>query len=118
MSNSERSSKTASGRMLDDRVMSGKKEMGDGTRLVSSNPRDLLRRYLQAELDTDRMLTPVTGGKIDPQMGSVFQRPISPVQDFRFQGSTVDESGPPLETPNCKTITTNDGERRFSVGGG
>jgi hypothetical protein len=118
MSNSERSSRSASGQMLDDGVMSGKNEMGAGTRLVSSNsnPRDLLRRYLRADLDTDRMLTPVTGGKIDPQIGSVFQRPISPVQDFRFHGLTVDESGPPPETPNRNTITINDGEHRFSVG--
>ncbi len=72
MSDSGRPSKAASGRMLDDGPMSKRKEMDDGTGSVMSNSRNILRRYLRADLDSDRMLSPVSGGKIDPQMGSVF----------------------------------------------
>ena len=95
MSNSDRPSISASGRLLDEGSRSEKKEMGDEAGLVMSNSRDILRRYLHAGLDSDRRHTSLSGGIIDPQMGSVHHRPISPVQNFRFQHLTVDGSVPP-----------------------
>ena len=122
MSNSGLLSKAASGRMLDDGSMSGRKEMGDETGFNSSTfSRNILQRYLHADRNPDRRLTQgVTGGEIDPIMGSVFPRPISPVHDFPFRSSTVDESDSHLpETPIRTPITTpiSSGEHRFPMGG-
>jgi hypothetical protein len=118
MSNSGRKPKVASSRLLNDGSMSAKKEMGEGAGIAALSSRNLLRRYLHADLGSDLPCPPVAVGEIDPQMGFVFRRPISPVQDFRFQNSTADGSGfLPPETPNRTTITTpSSGERRVSVG--
>ncbi len=42
----------------------------------------------------DRILTPVGLDSIDPGLGSVFARDISPVRNFRFSDSTVAETDP------------------------
>jgi hypothetical protein len=79
MSNPERRQKAASGRMLDDGTTSGRKEMGDKSGMITSNSKDILRKFLHAGVGSDRRLTPVAVGKRDPQMGSVVPRHISPV---------------------------------------
>ena len=77
MSHSGRQPKTASDRLLDDGSISEREELGNGTELVSSSSRDIVRRLLRAGMDADREHAPMTAGKIEPRMGSVFSGHIS-----------------------------------------
>ncbi len=48
----------------------------------------------------EQSLTPVTSRKIEPKMGSVFHRGVSPVHNFRSRMSTVNGPVFPLSEPN------------------
>jgi hypothetical protein len=118
---SGRQLKVASNRLLDGGNMSAKKDLGEESGVAALSSRKVLRRYFQAAVGSDLTTPSVAFGEInpqtDPQMGSVFRRPISPVQDFHFQNSTVDGPGFLLpETPSRTTIATpSSGVRRVSV---
>ena len=105
LSNSGRQQQPASSRMLDDGITSGSKEMVGGSAVATLSSREIVRRLMRADLDLDRTRTPVAVGKIDPQMGSVFRRGVSPVQHIRSRNATVDGFAlPHPETPTRSRI--------------
>jgi hypothetical protein len=107
MSNPGRQSKAASGRMLDDGSTPEKKEMGNGTGIVTSNSKDILvlRRFLHAGVDSDRMHTPVTAGKMirkwDPFSTDLFhQSKISVSKIQRSMGLILFTRRPQIAQPS------------------
>ena len=60
-----------------------------------------LRRFLGGNQPSrDGTLTPVSFERIDPGEGSVFDRGVSPIQEFRFRNSTVDANISSLDSRN------------------
>jgi hypothetical protein len=50
-----------------------------------------LRRFMRGNI-SDRMLTPASGGKIEPRLGSVSALGVSPVRSIRFSELTAAET--------------------------
>lgn len=84
--------------MLDDEMETYRGPSGGDPRMSSSNAQAGSSRLWRGGF-VEQSLTPVTGRKIEPKMGSVFHRGVSPVQNFRSRMSTVNGSVFPSSEP-------------------
>ncbi len=76
--------------MSDNRMDDRTTDLEEETGRASSFEPSTVRRRVRETLTPDRRLTPVTFGRNDPGVVSVFGHNSSPVQNFRFRNSTVE----------------------------
>ncbi len=70
--------------MLDDETDPNQSSRREDSRLSYTNARAGLPVHWRGEVVEQSLTQATTGRKTEPKMGSVFQRGVSPVQNFRF----------------------------------